>query len=127
MNKWAIVLLAAFALAAALFIHFEVPENTSNTNASEKNDSAKDALNDSYPEHPTLADCEKTSKKDFCIGDVAEINQNIALCQQIQAYDIRTFCIARLSLNKTMCQEIVDRGLSDSCIESIETKAGRNA
>jgi hypothetical protein len=124
MKKKIFIFLLLIAFLIVWLIPFELPEMENK----EGNFSIPyENLSETYPEHPKLEDCEKTSKKDFCIGDVAEINQNLDLCQQIQAYDIRTFCIARLSLNKTMCQEIADKGLSDSCVESIEMKTGHNA
>ena len=122
MNKRLIILLAAAALAAILFTPFYMPGNTGNANVSDANASTKGNLSDYYPEHPTLADCEKTSKRDFCIGDVAEISNNVDICQQINDPDIRNFCIARISIDKNLCNQLLDEGLRGACLESIELK-----
>ncbi|MCD6226804.1 MAG: hypothetical protein J7J93_03365 [Candidatus Aenigmarchaeota archaeon] len=77
------------------------------------------------PEHPTLQDCENVCdpiKKNFCINDVAEINNNITLCKTIPDNEIKIFCIARISLNETMCYDLIDKGLIGSCLESINLK-----
>jgi len=77
------------------------------------------------PEHPTLEDCKivcEPIKKNFCINDVAEINNNITLCETIPDDEIKTFCIARISLNETMCYNLIDNGLVNSCLESINLK-----
>ncbi len=80
-------------------------------------------LSDSYPEHPkTIKDCENTSKRDFCIDDVAEITNNISLCYEINDPDVRVFCTARISLNEAMCEEVMDEGLRKACLESIGLK-----
>ena len=80
-------------------------------------------LSESYPEHPkTIKDCENTSKKSFCISDLAEITINISLCYEIGDPDVRVFCVARISLNEDMCEEIIDEGLKEACLDSIYLK-----
>lgn len=80
-------------------------------------------LSDTYPEYPTtLDDCENTSKKSFCIGDVAEITNNISLCYEIDDPEIKIFCIARISMDENLCMKIGEEGLKGACLESIDLK-----
>ena len=117
------IFLAIIAFMLILFVPFELPEtgeiegNVSIPSVPDEN------LSETYPEHPkTLKDCENTSKRDFCVGDMAEITDNIDLCYEINDPDIRVFCIARMSLNKTMCNEVGEEGLRGACLESINLK-----
>lgn len=131
MNKTTSFLVAVIVLISASILTFsgylpsgeivsETPEPTETpTNEIElpnKN------LPPTYPAYPTLADCEKTSKKDFCMGDVAEIKNDIGICGKIYDPDIKTFCIARISMDDAMCKEIIDPALSEACLESISIR-----
>lgn len=80
-------------------------------------------LSESYPEHPkTIKDCERTSKRDFCVGDLAEMTNNLSLCHEIKDLEIRIFCVARISLNNTMCMDLGDEDLRGACLDSINLK-----
>jgi len=81
-----------------------------------------DNITKNYPEHPNITECACTEKRDFCIGDVAEINNDINLCYQITDPDIKNFCIARISLDRNLCSRLLDEGLRGACLESIELK-----
>jgi hypothetical protein len=127
MRKIIYISLAIIVLLLILFIPFEQPKIIE-TGGDETEDTTPvysvpdENLSETYPQHPILADCEKTVKRDFCIDDVAEFNNNISLCYKIVDPDIRTFCIARISLNETMCEEVKDKGLREACLESIHLK-----
>ena len=79
---------------------------------------------ESYPPHPIPEDCErlKTSVKNFCYADVAEISGNITYCEKIWDPDIKRFCIARGELDENKCKYIEDNGLRNECIFSINLK-----
>ncbi len=87
-------------------------------------DLLEENLSESYPSHPTVEDCYKTSRWRFCLVDAAEISNNVSICSMIDTPDIRYFCIARPSLNGTMCNEIIDTGLRESCTDSVGYKTG---
>jgi len=119
MRKLYIFLALVFIVVAILFFPVQLPEEET---APERQESVMN-LSESYPEHPkTLEDCENTSKRDFCIGDAAEMTNNIGLCYEINSPEIKVFCIARISLNETMCEDIQEEGLKEACSKSIAMK-----
>ena len=81
-------------------------------------------------EHPTSYEsCLQMNKEigksfslNFCLADVAEITNNIALCNEIKDDDIKLYCIAVISLDKEKCSLIKDSGLGKACLESIKMK-----
>lgn len=114
-----VFLALVFIAVVILFFPFQIPEEEP---AYEPQEPITN-LSESYPEHPkTLEDCENTSKRDFCIGDAAEITNDISLCYEIHDPDIEVYCIARISSNEIMCEEIIDDGLREACLESIHLK-----
>ena len=114
-----VFLALVFIAVVILFFPFQVPDEGSTPEHQEPVTN----LNESYPEHPkTLEDCKNTSKRDFCIGDAAEINNDINLCYEIHDPDIEVYCMARISSDETMCEEIIDDGLREACLESIHLK-----
>lgn len=123
MKKLHVLLLAIFFALAIFVITFPVtlPDNKAATGHQEPVVN----LSDSYPEHPkTLEDCENTSKRNFCISDLAEITNNASLCHEISDVDIEVFCRASTSLNESLCNTMKDSGLTEACIESIKIKRG---
>ncbi len=124
MRKIIYISLAIIVILLIFFIPFEQPKiiEMEDNETGDTTPVPDENLSETYPEHPILADCEKTLKRDFCIGDVAEFNNNISLCYKIVDPDIRNFCIARISLNETMCEEVRDEGLREACLESIHLK-----
>ena len=75
--------------------------------------------------HPTIKKCyqiEDGLKRQFCIGDVAEITNNITLCYELVDPDILNSCLGRVTLNSTYCEKIRDKSLSEACKASIEMK-----
>lgn len=127
MKKLMYISLAIIALLLILFVPFELPKIIE-IGGNETGDTTlvpsvpEENLSETYPEHPTLADCQKTVKRDFCVGDVAEMTNNISLCYEINDPDIMVFCIARISLNETICEGVKDEGLRKACLESIYLK-----
>lgn len=127
MRRVMYILLVVIILLLILFVPFEQPKMIEmEDNGTEYEiwtpKLPEENLSETYPEHPTLADCENTIKWRFCIGDVAEMTNNISLCYMIDSPDIRFFCVARISLNETMCMDIIDEGLREACLESIHMK-----
>ena len=119
MKKIYVLLALVFIIGVIIILPIELPEEE----PVKEGQKPVEKLSESYPEHPkTIKDCENTSKRSFCISDVAEITNNIDLCYEIGDPDVRVFCIARMSLNEDMCEEIIDEGLRGACLESIYLK-----
>jgi len=114
--------LATIIFAVILLVLVFASFNKNMSGGKEMSQSKIENLSDTYPEHPNLENCENTSKRNFCIGDVAEINNDINLCYQITDPDIKNFCIARISLDRNLCSRLSDEGLRGACLESIELK-----
>ncbi|MCD6557425.1 MAG: hypothetical protein J7K31_00115 [Candidatus Aenigmarchaeota archaeon] len=130
--------LVVMALVLAILFCLVISLNQSSTNqVKDFNNTINNITNISYeiyksceenfslPEHSTLEDCKRVCghvNKSFCIGDVAEITNNISICYEINDWEIRTFCVARISLNNTMCQTLRDKELIKACLESIQLK-----
>jgi hypothetical protein len=111
----------ALTLIAAMVIIFSIPVPKEKITTEHQESSAN--LSESYPEHPrTLQDCENTSKRNFCIDDIAEISNNISLCLEISDADIGVFCRARILLDDGLCSAIGDPGLEEACLESVKMK-----
>lgn len=127
MKKIMFIILAIIVLILISFVPFEQPrivemEDNETEGTSNPPQIPEEDLSETYPQHPTIENCWKTVKRDFCIGDVAEFTNNINLCYEILDPDIKAFCIARISLNEPMCMEIKDEGLREACLESIHIK-----
>jgi hypothetical protein len=125
MNNLFMILIFAIIIGA-LFILYSVNTEYSGwpdfMNKTPSESKMAEDFRETYPAHPELSDCANTSKRDFCIGDVAEISGDISLCHEISDPDIKKFCIGRISLNETLCMEVVDEGLREACLESISLK-----
>ena len=122
MKKFHILLVVVLIAAVILLLPIQIPYEGEMTTIQEGKELFRN-LSESYPEHPrTLKDCENTSRVDFCLSDVAEINSDSGICEMIRDPGIKIFCMAKVLLNETLCYEIGEEGLEGSCLESIAMK-----
>ncbi len=121
MKTWVFVAVAiAIVVLIVLFMPIEKPPVDKEGETQEAQQTEN--LSPTYPEHPSIQDCEKTEKRNFCLADVAEMNSDVNVCEMIGDPDVKTFCVARVLLNETMCKGIIEEGLKGSCRESVEMK-----